>query len=61
MCVCVCVCKEDLGSITGRVIPKILKMGLDPALFDTQQYKVRIKGKVERSRERSCAFPYASL
>ena len=43
----------DLGSIPGRVIPKTLKMVLDPSLLNTQQYKVRIKGKVEQSRERS--------
>ena len=35
----------DLGSIPGRVIPKTFKMVLDAALFNTQQYKVRIKGK----------------
>ena len=34
----------DLGSITGRVIPKTLKMVLDTSLHNTQQYKVRIKG-----------------
>ena len=38
----------DLGSIPGRVIPKAYKMVLDSALFITQQYKVRIKGKVEQ-------------
>ena len=37
----------DRGSITGRVIPKTLKMVLDAALLNTQHYKVRIKGKVE--------------
>ena len=45
----------DLVSITGRVIPKTLKMILDTSLLNTQQYKVRIKGKVEQSRERSSA------
>ena len=50
----------DLGSIPGHVIPKTLKMILD-TLFNTQQYKVRIKGKVEQSRERSSAFPYTSV
>ena len=48
----------DLGSIPGRVIPKTLKMVLDTSLLNTQQYKVRIKGKVEKSRERSCPPPY---
>ena len=47
----------DLGSIPGRVIPKTLKMILDTSLLNTQQYKVRIKGKVEQSRERSSALP----
>ena len=48
----------DLDSILGRVIPKTLIMVLDTSLINTQQYKVRIKGKVEQSRERSCALPY---
>ena len=48
----------DRGSIPGRVIPKTLKMVLDTSLLRTQQYKVRIKGKVEESRERSSALPY---
>ena len=42
----------DLGSIPGRVIPKTLKMVLDISLFNIQQYKVRIEGKVEQFRER---------
>ena len=48
----------DLGSIPGRVIPKTQKMVLDASLLNTQHYKVRIKGKVEQSRERSSALPY---
>ena len=32
-------------------------MVLDTSLLNTQQYKVRIKGKVEQSRERSSALP----
>ena len=48
----------DLGSIPGRVIPKTFKMALDTSLLNIQQYKVRIKGEVEQSRERSSAFPY---
>ena len=35
----------DLGSISGRVIPKILKIVLDAALLSTPHYKVRMKGK----------------
>ena len=42
----------DLGSIPGRVIPKTQKMVLDASLFNTQHYKVQIKGKVEKSREK---------
>ena len=51
----------DLGSILGRIIPKTLKMLLDTSLLNTQQYKVRIKSKVEQSRERSSALPYTSV
>ena len=51
----------DLSSIPGRVIPKTLKMLLDTSLLNTQQYKVRINGKVEQSRERSSALPYTSV
>ena len=47
----------DLGSIPGCIIPKTLKMVLDTSLINTQQYKVRIKGKVEQSMERSGAPP----
>ena len=42
----------DLGSIPGHVFPKTLKMVLDTSLLNTQHYKVRIKSKVEQSRER---------
>ena len=41
----------DQGSSPGRVIPKTQKMVLDASLLNTQHYKVRIKGKVEQSRE----------
>ena len=51
----------DLGSISGCVIPKTLKMVLDTSLLKTQQYKVCIKFKVEQSRERSSTRPYASV
>ena len=37
----------DLGSIPSRIIPKTLEMVLDNSLLNTQQYKVRIEGKVE--------------
>ena len=36
-------------------------MGLDASLLNTQHYKVRIKGKVEQSMERSSALPYISV
>ena len=47
----------DRGSITGCLIPKNLKMVLDSSLLNTQQYKVRIKGKVEESWERLAPSP----
>ena len=52
---------RDLGSIPDGVIPETLKMILDTSLLNTQQYKVRIKRKVEQYRERSCAFPSTSV
>ena len=39
---------------------KNFKIVLDTPLLNTQKYKVRIKGKVEQSRERSGALPYTS-
>ena len=51
----------DRGSIPDQVIPKTQKMVLDAALLNTQQYKVRIKGKVEQSREWNSALPYTSV
>ena len=51
----------DLGSISGHIIPKTLKMVLDTSLLNTKQYKVCIKGKVEQSKERSSALPYTSV
>ena len=59
---------KDRGSIPGRVIPKTKKKKkkkkkkvLDAALLNTQHYKVRIKGKVEQSREWNSALPYTSV
>ena len=51
----------DWGSIPGRVIPKTQKMVLDAALLSTQHHKVKIKGKVEQSRELSSTLPYTSM
>ena len=50
-------CPGDLGSIPGRVIPKTLKMVLDTSLLNTQQNKVRIKGKMEQFKKRSSTPP----
>ena len=36
-------------------------MVLHTSLFNTLHYKVRIKGKVESSREKSSSLPYASV
>ena len=47
----------DLGSIPGCVIPKTLKMAFDTSLLNTQQYKVCIKGKVEKSGKGVAPYP----
>ena len=53
---------QSQGSIPGHVIPKTLKMVLDaPSLLNSQQYKVRIEGKLEQSRERSSTLFYTSV
>ena len=49
---------NTLGSVLGRVISKTSKMILDTSLLNSQQYKVRIKGKVDQSWERNSALPY---
>ena len=51
----------DLSSIPGRVMPKTQKMVYDAILLNTQHYNVRIKGKMELSREKSSAFPYTLI
>ncbi len=51
----------DPGSNQGRVISKTQKIVLDAALPNTLPYKVRIKGKVKQSRERSSAFAYSTV
>ena len=50
-----------MGSIFGRVIPNTQKIVLDAFLLNTQHYKVRIKGKVDQSRERCSILPYTSV
>ena len=52
---------KDRGSISGRVIPKTQKVVLDTPLLNTRHYKVRFKGKIEQSRERSSAPSYTSV
>ena len=52
---------NSIISIPGRVIAKTLKMVLDTSLLNTRQYKVRIKGKVEKSKERSNVLRYTSV
>ena len=49
---------RDQGSIPGQVISKTQKMVLNTALPNTQHYKVRIKSKVEQSRELNSALLY---
>ena len=49
--------QEDQGSIQGQVIPKTQKMVLDATWLSTQHYKVRIKRKVEQSKEWSSTLP----
>ena len=48
-------------SIPGRVIPKTQKMVLNAAYLNTQDYKVRINGKMEQASQWSRAFPNTSL
>ena len=43
-----------------QFIPKTQKMVLDASLFNTQHYKIQIKGIVEQSRERSSDLLYTS-
>ena len=47
----------DLSSVPRRVMPTTQKMVLVASLLNTQHYKVRIKGKVEQSNERSNVLP----
>ena len=42
----------DRGPIPDQIIPNTLKMVVDAALLNTQNYKVRIKGKVKQSRKK---------
>ena len=49
--------QEDRDSILGRIIPKPQKTLLDATLLNTQHYNIRIKAKMEQSREWSNAYP----
>ena len=51
----------DQISIPGRVISKTQKIVLDANLLKTQHYKVRIKGKLDQSREWRSALLYTSV
>ena len=51
----------DRDSIPDRVIPKTQKIVFNVSLLNTQHYKVWIKGKVQRSEERSSALPQTSV
>ena len=51
----------DLGSIPGRVIPKTQNMVHDASTLNIQHYKVRIKDKVQQSKERRRALPYSLM
>ena len=48
---------EDRGSIPGQVVPKTQKWYLMPPSLTFRIISLRIKGKVERSREWSSALP----
>ena len=48
-----------LGSIPVCIIPNTLKMVLQTSLLNTQQYKVRIKGKEKQSRKMSSSLHYS--
>ena len=49
---------QEIGVQSQVVIQKTKRTVLDTALLSTQHYKVRIKDKVEQSREWSSALPY---
>ena len=51
---------NGLGDLGSRHT-KDFKIVLDSSLFNTQQYKIRIKGKVEQSWIMSSALSYISV
>ena len=52
---------EDVGLIPSRVIPKTQKMLLDASSFNTQHYKVRIKGEWINPGKGVALFSYPSV
>ena len=76
VCVCACVCVPAHFNKWVECSPmvwetwvqsqvasyqRLYKWYLIPPCLKTQQYKVRIKGKVEQSRERSSVLLYTSV
>ena len=53
--------EQNASRIIRKYTSQALKMAHDTSLLNTQQYKVRIKGKAEQSRERSSGFSYTSV
>ena len=51
----------DLGLISGPVMTKTQKMGLDASLLNTQHYKLRIKGKWSNPRKEECPPLYLGV
>ena len=49
---------RDLRSIPGRIIPKTQKMVFGATFLNTQHSKVRIKGKMEQSSEKSSTLTF---
>ena len=57
MCECLPMAWETEVQSLVESYQRLKKMVLDAALFNTQIYKVQIKGKVEQFRERSSTLP----
>ena len=49
--------RETLVQSQVKSYQRLKKFVLDASLLNNQHYKVRIKGKVEQSKERSSAHP----
>ena len=52
---------EDRVQSQVESYQRLTKLLLDVTFLNTQHYKVRIKGKVEQSREWTSALPYTLL